>query len=50
MSIQEAREEAEVDWSDDADGKDFISQEALEVALFQLVDVWCKSVKVFLLS
>ena len=45
MSVQEAQEEAEVDWTEDAAGKDSIAVAELRVSLFQLADVWCKSVK-----
>ena len=46
MSSDEAQAEAEVDWAEDAGGKDYIAVRELEVSLFQLVDIWCKSVKV----
>merc|ERR1712216_21154 len=44
MSKAEAVEEAEVDWLTDADGdEEFISIAAMQRALFQLADIWCKS-------
>ena len=46
MTAEEAQSEAEVDWTEDARGKDTIKVGELRVSLFQLVDVWCKSIKV----
>jgi len=46
MSAAEAREEAEVDWAEDAEDGSHISVEGLETGLFQLADMWCKSVQV----
>merc|ERR1711939_768043 len=46
MPAEETLAEAVVDWGDDADGEDSISQEALTNALFQLTDIWCKTTQV----
>lgn len=46
MAAEEARAEAMEDWENDADKEAAISPGALETALFQLVDLWCKSANV----
>eukprot|EP00658_Telonema_sp_P-2_P076702 TRINITY_DN6767_c0_g1_i3.p1 TRINITY_DN6767_c0_g1~~TRINITY_DN6767_c0_g1_i3.p1 ORF type:complete len:166 (-),score=51.59 TRINITY_DN6767_c0_g1_i3:379-876(-) len=42
----EAQQEAEEDWRSDSTDHNFISQQQLARSLFELADLWCKSVDV----